>query len=241
MAVLEAKEYKSPVLRVFRIPDNPDPVSVKEDFRLLLGQRHERGRYGYTIRDPLPASESLQFERHDPAVLARRADLAGYGGVVPLGELFELPSPGVHLAQDHNLLCAAGDEGAVRVLGGRDIGRDGTIAPPDDRSRWAQVTSDRQLQTGDLLVREIYHPTDRSGLIIADVTADDLPAAADQQVVVLRPREAASAQCRLFATLFLRSPLARTLLWALIRAYMCAGLNFASWISRCPTTRSPPR
>jgi len=211
MAVLQAKQHKSLALRVFRIPDNPDPVSVKEDFRLLLAQRQERGRYGYTIRDPLPAGESLQFERHDPTVLARRADLTGYGGVVPLGELFELLPLGVNLAQDHNLLRAADDEGAVRVLGGRDIGRDGTIAPPDDRSRWAQVISDRQLQPGDLLIREIYHSTDRNGLIVADVSADDLPAVADQHVVVLRPREAASPQRRLFARLFLRSPLARTL------------------------------
>ena len=86
-----------------------------------------------------------------------------------------------------------------------------TIAPPDDRSQWAQVTPDRQLRAGDLIVREIYHPTDRGGLIVADVTADDLPAAADQHVVVLRPREAAGPQHRLFATLFLRSPLARIL------------------------------
>jgi hypothetical protein len=208
---MQARQHKPPALRIFRIPSNPDPASVKEDFRLLLARRHERGRYGYTVRDPLPAGESLQFERHDPFVLARRADLAGYGGVVPLSELFEPLPPGVHLTADHNLLCEAGDEGSVRVLGGRDIGRDGTIAPPDDRSRWAQVTPDRQLQAGDLLVRAIYHPTDRSGLIVADVTADDLPAAADQHVVVLRPRETASPQGRLFARLFLCSPLARTL------------------------------
>ena len=209
MAVLRAKRREAPVLRIFRIPDTPDPVAVEEDFRQLLTRRHERGLYGYAIRDPLPAGESLQFERHDPTVLARRADLAGYGRVVPLGELFELLS-GVRLASDRDLFCAAGDDGAVRVVGGRDIGRHGMIAPPDDRSRWARVTPDRQLQAGDLIVREIYNPADRGGLVVADVTADDLPAAADEHVVILRPREAVGPHDRLFATLFLRSSLART-------------------------------
>jgi hypothetical protein len=209
VAVFQARQHVAPVLRIFRVPDEPDPIAVEEDFRQLLAQRHERGRFGYAIRYPLPPGESLRFERHDPAMLARRADLAGYGEAVPLGELFEL-TLGV-LAQNRDLFCEAGDHGAVRVLGGRDIRRDGTIAPPDDQSRWAQIAPDRQLRAGDLLVREIYHPTDQGGLIVADVTADDLPAAADHRVLVMRPREVLDAQHRLFATLFLRSPLARAL------------------------------
>jgi hypothetical protein len=211
VTIFRATQKRSPGLLIFRIPDAPDPAVVEEDFRQLLTRRQERGLYGYVIGGELPAGESLQFERHDPAVLARHADLAGYGGVVPLGELFELPSPGVHLAHDRDLLCAVSADGAVRVLGGRDIGRDGMIAQPDDRSQWARAAPGRQLQAGDLIVREIYHPTDRSGLVVADVTADDLPAAADQHVVVLRPREAVGPQHRLFVTLFLRTPLARTL------------------------------
>jgi hypothetical protein len=175
VVILRSRQRKSPVLRIFRLPDTPDPGAAEEDFRRLLAGRHDRGRFGYGIRDPLPAGESLQFERHDPAVLARRADLAGYGRVIPLGELFDLPAPGIHPLENRDSLCDAGDDGAVRVLAGRDIGRSGVIAPADDRSRWARVSQGKQLQAGDLILRRIYHPTDHGGLVLAEVTAEDLP------------------------------------------------------------------
>jgi hypothetical protein len=78
LAVFQARQRESPVLRIFRVPDAEDPVAVIEDFRQLLAGRHEPGRFGYSIRDPLPAGESLLFERHDPAVLAKRADLGAH-------------------------------------------------------------------------------------------------------------------------------------------------------------------
>jgi hypothetical protein len=210
VAVLRAKQREAPVLRIFRVPDKPDPVAVSEDFLQLMTGRHERVRYGYAIRDPLPPGESLKFERHDPAVLARRTDLAGYGRVVPLNELFELLSPGIHMGSQE-LLCPVGDAGAIRVLAGRDIGRSGTIAPEDDRSRWAQVPPAKQLQAGDLILRALVHPTDRGGLAVAEVASATLPAVADQSVIVLRPRQGTGPAHSLLAMLFLRSPLARTL------------------------------
>jgi hypothetical protein len=210
VAVFRARQRESRVLRMFRVPDAPDPVAVVEDFRQLLAGRHERGRFGYSIRDPLPAGESLLFERHDPAVLAKRADLAGYGGVVPLGELFEQPFLGIHLQADRSLLCNADDDDAVRVLAARDIGRSGAIAPVDDRSRWARVPQSSQLRAGDLILRKVFQPTDRGGLVVAEVTTGDLPVAADRNVLVLRPRTVAGSQERLLTMLFLRSPLART-------------------------------
>jgi hypothetical protein len=175
VAIFRAWQREPPVLRIFRVPDAPDPVAVVEDFRQLLAGRHERGRFGYSVRDPLPAGESLLFERHDPDVLARRADLAGYGGVIPLGELFGQPFLGIHLQADRELLCDADDDGAVRVLSGRDIGRSGMIAPVDDRSRWARVPQSSQLRAGDLILRRVFRPTDRGGLVVAEVTKGDLP------------------------------------------------------------------
>jgi hypothetical protein len=210
VAVFRARQRESPVLRIFRVPDAQDPVAVVEDFRRLLAGRHERGRFGYSIRDSLPAGESLLFERHDPAVLAKRADLASYGAVVPLGELFEQPFLGIHLQADRELLCDADDDGAVRVLSGRDIGRSGVIAPADDRSRWARVPQSSQLRADDLILRKVFQQTDRGGLVVAEVTAADLPAAVDRNVLVLRPRTIAGPQQRLLTMLFLRSPLART-------------------------------
>src|SRR6266702_3886449 len=59
------------------------------------------------------------------------------------------------------------------------------IALPDDRSRWARVPQDRRLRAGDLILRRIFHPVDGGGLVVAEVTAGDLPAAADQTVIVL--------------------------------------------------------
>jgi hypothetical protein len=210
VAVFRARQPESPVLCVLRVPDIPDPAAVIEDFEQLLAGRHERGRFGYAIHDPLPPGESLQFERHDPAVLARRADLAAYGRVVPVTELFELPFQGMQGANWESF-CYPGSDGAVRVLTGRDIGRSGLIASPDDRSRWTVVPPTAQLRAGDLVVRRIYHPTDRGGLVVAEVTAGDLPSAPDSAVLVLRPRDEAGSQQLLLAKLFLRSPLAHTL------------------------------
>ena len=196
---------------MFRVPHGADAVSVERDFRRLLRNDAGRGEYGYVIPSPLPPGENLQFERHDPAVLSRRADLTGFGGTASLGDLFDLPAPGFHQVNDRALLCNEGDHGAVRVVGGFDIGRDGIVLPPHEQTRWAKVPADRQLRAGDLLLPRIFRVSDRRGLAVAEVMAADLPAVARDTIVVLRSRDGLGTQQRQFVILYLQSPLALAL------------------------------
>jgi hypothetical protein len=196
---------------MFRVPREGNTLSIEKDFRTLLKNGTGRGKYGYVIGSPLPPGESLQFERHDPAVLARRADLAGYGGTASLDQVFELLPIGVQWGSDPASFCNADDDGAVRVLTGRDIGRDGSILPPSDQSRWARLPADQQLIAGDMILPRILGPSSGGGLTVAEVMVADLPAAASHHVIGLRPRDELTAEQRLFVTLYLKSPLARAL------------------------------
>ncbi len=208
---LRARQQTPPALRVFRVPTGPNAAETEEDFQHLLARQGGRGRFGYVIRDAVPSGEGLAFERHDPDVLARRADLSGFGTPVRLGEVFELPPPAVHLIRDRDAMSASKTNHGVRVLTGRDIRRDGTIAPADDQSAWAQIPPDLRLRAGDIVLREFLAPSDPGGLVAAEVTQDDLPAAASERVIVLRPAGQLGPPQRLLALLFLRSRLARTL------------------------------
>jgi hypothetical protein len=196
---------------MFRVPGEGAPLSVERDFRRLLRNGTGRGQYGYVIQSSLAPGENLQFERHDPAVLARRADLAGYGGTASLDQLFKLISHGVQPVGDRALSCDPGDDGAVRVLTGRDVGRDGGILPPGDNTQWARLPADRQLIAGDLILPRIFRPSDRGGLMVAEVTAADLPAVAGHSIIQLRPRDGLTAEQRLFVKLYLQSSLALAL------------------------------
>ena len=212
-ALILVPRHRGPAATVmFRAPLSGDAAAAEKDLQRLLRNGAGRGEHGYVIESALPPGESLQFERHDPAMLAREADLAGFGSTVRLDELFEIPAPGLHLVVDRALLCDAGADGAVRVVAGRDIGREGTVLPPDDdHMRWARLPADRQLRAGDVLVRRIFRASDHWALISAEVTAADLPAAASDTVIVLRPLEELSAEQRLFAILYLQSPIALAL------------------------------
>lgn len=208
---LRARQDKVPPLRLFQMPARSDEAAVDADFRRLLAKNGGRGRFGYVLRDAPPAGDSLAFERHDPKVLARRADLSGFGAAVTVDEVFDLPGPSFHLVADKDRECGNGEPGAARVVTGRDLKRDGTIAPPDEETRWAAIPLDLQLQVGDILLREIFQATDHGGLVTAEVTEEYLPAVASNSVVVLRAKTLLEAPQRSLILQFLRSPLARTL------------------------------
>jgi hypothetical protein len=75
------------------------------------------------------------------------------------------------------------------------------------------VPHDQQLRVGDILLRKIVPPTDlRPGLAAAEVLDADLPAAANSNVAVLRPRPALDPPQRILIVQYLRSPLARELI-----------------------------
>lgn len=208
---LAAHQDQVPALRIFQAPVNAPEQEVQTDFQQLLTRGGGRVRFGYVLREPPPLGQSLGFDRHDPDLLARRAALAGFGPTVPLAEIFDRVGSAFHETTDRDLVRAAGDPAAVRILTGRDLRRDGTIAPPDEDATWAEVPPGYQLKVGDILLPGIFHATDRGGLVAAAVTENDLPVAAGEKVVALRPTAAMDRQQVDFVLQYLRSPLARAL------------------------------
>jgi hypothetical protein len=215
---LQGKPATNSLLKIFRVPRNSDAEVVEDDFQRLLARQGGRGENGYVVRDPLPAQESLAFDRHDPAVLSRRADLTGFGSIVKLGEFFTLvPSVHTRAMKDQPTKFytnSAKSQDSVRLLGGRDLKRDGTIAPPDNETKWGYVSKGNQLQGGDLVLRNLYPHGDPGGLVVSELIAGDVPAAATERVIAIRPMASLDLQQRHFALAFLRSPLARTLVGA---------------------------
>jgi hypothetical protein len=169
---------------IFRVPGKADPERVEEDFRGLLQRQKgvQRGEYGYVVKAPLPPGESLLFDRHDPAILDRRADLSGYGIRTSLGELCDTVAVGIRFRARAES-CQPGDQGAIRVLSGRDIRRADGILRPDEHSKWAKVPSELQLRQGDIVLPRIFDTSRHKGLVAVEVTLADLPAAAGDTVI----------------------------------------------------------
>lgn len=197
-------------LRIFQVPVRPDSSAVAEDFRRLLKRSGGRGQFGYVLRDIPPPGDSLAFERHDPALAARKAELSVFGAAVTLDEIFELPASGMVLATP-DLLCDASVPGAARIVTGRDLRRDGTIAPADEQTKWALIPPGQRLHAGDILMPQIFRSSDHGGLAVAEISDPDLPAVASNTVITLRPKRILQAPERLLILGFLRSPLARNL------------------------------
>ncbi|WP_160051522.1 hypothetical protein [Nocardiopsis sp. FR26] len=209
-AFLRGKGSHRPPLKIFQVPPKEDESSIAKDFDTLLTREGGRTQYGYVIRDLPPPQESLDFDRHDPVVLNQRADLAGFGSLKTLGDLCDTV-PRIHMANDAQLISSEEEPGTIRLVGGRDVQRDGTITPPTSETYWVQAEPKYLLKPGDLVLREIYGPGDPHGLIVAQVREQDVPAAAGHTTVVLRPRADVELQRIRFAIMFLRTPLARTL------------------------------
>lgn len=206
-----AKAGCQPPIKVFQASRGGDESATAKDFATLLARGGGRTRNGYVIRElPLP-EESLEFDRHDPAVLSQRADLAGLGSVSSLGDLADTV-PRIHMASDSELLSLEADPGTVRLLQGRDVQRDGTIAAPSDDTYWVRAQPEHLLLPGDLVIREIQGHWEPHGLVVAQVTEQDLPAAASHRTIVLRPRADVEHQRIRFAIMFMRTPLARKLI-----------------------------
>src|SRR2546430_1794627 len=161
-------------LKLFRLPRHEDEQAVENDFLDLLGRASGTGKFGYVLPDPPGAGESLSIELHDPVTTARWSELPVLGATVPLGDVFAFPGPALHRVADRHLLHERRKEGSVRVVSGRDLRQDGTVAGPDDSSRWAEGSTDRQLRAGDVLLRRMFSPHVQADLVVAEVTTNDL-------------------------------------------------------------------
>ncbi|MGV9616827.1 hypothetical protein, partial [Nocardia xishanensis] len=216
--VLRAKADQAPPVRMFRIPRGIPSDTVRTDFVRLLKQGRGRSEFGYVLRERPDPGVGLGFDAQDPAIEARRASLSGFGGVVSLDDLYEFRQP-IHLAQlKAEWTCTAEEPGAVRILNGRDVRRDGTVAVPGDDTVWIRPPEQFQLAAGDVLVQSIYRASDSGGLVLATVRLEDLPAAAAHTLLIMRPRPERAGRDTEFALRFLRTPVAQTLLDSAVRA-----------------------
>ncbi|MEU1562925.1 hypothetical protein ABZ504_21035 [Streptomyces mirabilis] len=184
-AFLKARQTSRPPMKIFRVPHTDEGASVEKDFEVLLQRGGGSTRWGYVVRQLPPTEESLDFDRHHPDVVSQRADLAGFGSLTTLGELYEVV-PRINMAADSKWISTEEQPGAVRLLGGRDVLRGGSIALPADESYWVKAPPGCLLQSGDLIVREIHGWNDPPGLIVAEVTEQDLPAAPAHTTIALR-------------------------------------------------------
>ncbi|MEU6071066.1 hypothetical protein ABZ864_43145 [Streptomyces sp. NPDC047082] len=148
---LRARALTRPVLKVFQVPfRHPDEAAVVKDFERLLTRQGGRGEHGYVLREVPSPEQGLYFDRFDPHILQRREDLAGFGAVNELGDLFTFHRTAFSEAalQRGKQLTSPKDPGAVRIVRPRDIGRDGTLAPPSEETQWASIPGDLQLAPG---------------------------------------------------------------------------------------------
>ncbi|QWZ07719.1 hypothetical protein KRR39_20365 [Nocardioides panacis] len=198
-------------LKMFRIPRGPNPESVRDDFRRLLKREGGRGEHGYVVRRSLEPGESLAFERHDPDILRRQSELAGFGATEALEDLFHVISPLPTLGALVGGPCESTEPGATRFLDGRDVLADGTIAAIDPDTMWVHAGASEPLRVGEFLIRSIRRPSVSTGHIVAEVQALDLPAVVGRSVLALRPKRPLTTAHRQMIVLFLRSELAAAL------------------------------
>jgi hypothetical protein len=192
---------RSPALKLFHVPRNRTEQVIERDFKALLARSQGTGDFGYVVPPEVNPEGRLAIEL--PRV--------GAGGdSVPLEDLFEMVECGVHLLEDRHLIQDKQAEGYTRILGERDIRRDGTIAGADEFVRWAKVPAENRLRAGDIVFRTFVNPMDRGKPAVAELTADDLPLTADRTgITTLRPARPLTAPQRKMAVLFLRSTLMR--------------------------------
>ncbi|MEU4951710.1 hypothetical protein [Streptomyces lavendulae] len=204
---LKAKQEHGPPMKVLRMPHADDAASVEKDFEVLLQRGGGSTRYGYVVRELPPPGESLDFDRHHPDVVSQQADLAGFGSLTTLGKLYEAV-PRINTTADSQWITTEEQPGAVRLLAGRDVLRDGSISLATDESYWVKAPPRYLLRPGDLILREIHGPHDPPGLIVAEVAEQDLPAAPSHRTIALRPRDSTTPQQIRLVAQFLRTPLA---------------------------------
>lgn len=191
LILLDPAGREGGLLRMFEAPHGPQRVDqeVIQDLQRLLRMKGGTTDYGYVLRESLDPRAPLAYRLHDPRVVQRRAELGDYGKSAQLGDLFEIWSGEPILRLRMTELEDAHSPGSGRMVTGREVLSNNEIAPEDEASKWVQ-SDEGYLQAGDIVVRALQNPSVvRPGLVWAQVSDDDLPLIATDQVAVLRPRE----------------------------------------------------
>ncbi|OHV61344.1 hypothetical protein BCD48_40020 [Pseudofrankia sp. BMG5.36] len=197
------------------MPARAEAAEVEQELESLLAGDPGPHRFGYVLPSEPSAAEGLGFERHHPATAKLKQDVADFGEIAALGDLFDLPDPSiiVQQAKGKGELCTADQDGAVRVVRGADLRRDGTIRVADGQATYAVISAEKQLKAGDLLLRAHVRSAD-SLFPVVEVAEEDLPLASSGTVIVLRPKGGLGLdeQDLAAAAYYLRSPTARRLI-----------------------------
>ncbi|MGV9303846.1 hypothetical protein ACWDLG_10785 [Nonomuraea sp. NPDC003727] len=143
------------------------------DLEKLLQLPKGRTAYGYVTKMEASPDEGWPYASEDSQ---SPDDLT-------VASVFDIERGFVHRPTD---LCEAHALDGARLLRGRDIQEDGTLAESDpDSDLWYSDIDERyHLQAGDVLMRSDFLPG-RAGAAL--VREQDLPAAAGNHTIVLRP------------------------------------------------------
>lgn len=195
-------------IRFFKHPtvaEDAEAQAIVNDLRRLKKQGGGTTRYGYVVRDPLPADSPLLFERHHPELHRRERDMAVYGGVQPLGKLVQLRRGAFHSARDshHFLLAEKADNPGAHLLEGRSILQSGEITLEVVRYR-VLAEPERLLQPGDLICRRIIAPN-ATRLPVARYTEQLGPATTAENLLVIRPPKEMTQEDQDILLAYLRS------------------------------------
>ncbi len=187
---LSSSDKQRSVLRMFEVPQGRafDEQAVLRDLGRILRMQGGKTEFGYILRDLPPSGAPLVFDQFHPDVVRRRGELPDYGRIAHLDHLFEV-FQGTPRIADRSSRTREPGLGGQRVITGRSIlAADRTIAPPDNKTEW--VNADRSaLAAEDIVISGIQSPNwVRPGLLWARVREADLPAAAGENAIVLRPR-----------------------------------------------------
>jgi hypothetical protein len=189
----------------FRVPRTGDEKVIKDDLGNLLQLPEGRTEYGYVAHSTAPADEGWPyvgdgFPAQSPGLQGTIADPSSPSDLT-ISSVFNVTRGFSGRPGD---LCEAHAPRGARLLRGRDIKEDGTIAEPDDESDlwYSDIPERYHLRAGDVLMRDAFLPG-RAGAAV--VRQQDLPVAAGNNTVVLRPVATLNPEHMRLILAFLRS------------------------------------
>ena len=195
--------------RLFSVPDDESPEAIWTDLAQLIGLRHGETRFGYVLDTTVPPKATLGFSEHHPQRQRSRQQLTAWGKVATVGAFFRILTPPRAVLQLSEGKPSRTTSEDALVIRASDIQMNGELV--DDSPEWREATSDELLRAGDMLMREIHHPRDRRGFVVARVPADPPRMTPGRHVIVLRPHHPITDEEADFFLAYLRSATARML------------------------------
>lgn len=189
-------------IRFFKCMKASDVRPLEEelaDLSRLLKQGGGKTKYGYIIREGLPADVPLIHELYDPVFISKQQSISAIGEIKQLSDLADIRQ-GISFSQHSQLPLASNTGQRVGIIEGNDISTEGRINHNDFAYR-VKVLPKLLLRKGDLCVGSIF----REKVRIGEVTEDLLPAIARNTVLVLRFKPGLSVEARQTIFAYLRS------------------------------------